>query len=401
MSTALLLLPLLAPALAQDPAAPAAPPVTWRGNFIPAPADALPLELWPQTWAGGWIFTEVVPHGTYVHEGQVIARFEPRALSEAVERAERDLEAAQTDQRAAVARAELEAAADAERLATSVSALARARRTFQGWREVELPLRRETAGMQDLAAKHGIEDAEAELAQLEAMYNADELADATEELVLMRNRRNLARSRSQLDLARRQRSFTEEYTWAMEDQDKQESLQRQEAGLERLRATLELDAAARRERLARAELQLARQVRELERLHEDAKLLEMRAPREGMLLHGAPEDYGPGRTPPRHLRGAAASARSTVFTLTSGGRYLVLLELGDKDRALLAPGAAVEVRAPALPDLSRPGRLEVQSLPLARSVAGAESLYAATVTIDGELRGIAPGMKAEIIFAPR
>lgn len=394
-TTLLVLAPLLAGALLQEPAA-TEPAPTWRGNFVPAPADALPIELWPESWTGEWLFLEVAAHGGYVHEGQLIARFEPRPMTEAVERAERDLDAARLEQRAAEGRAAIEASADEERLATAIAALARARRNFQGWREIELPMRREQSALQDLFAVHNLEDAEDELEQLEAMYGFDELTDATEELVLMRNRRNLARSRTQLDLSRRQRAFAEEFTLAHEDQEREEEMQRQEAGMERLRGTLEIDAAGRRERLARSADALKRQERDLERLRGDLKLLEIRAPREGLLLHGSPQDYEPGRTPPRHARGDRAATRRPVFTLSNGSRFAVVLELGEKDRAMLSPGSAVEVRCPSLSDFVRNGRLEVESFPLPRSVAGGESLYAATVSLDAELRGIAPGMKAEV-----
>ncbi len=405
MPTLLLLATLHAAPLLQQPAEPAAadspapPPPTWRGSFVPAPADALAIEIWPESWSGEWLLLEVAPHGSFVHDGQVIARFDPGPLAEARDRAERELDDARTDQRAAVARAELESQADAERLAAAVSALARARRAFQGWREIELAMRREQAALQDLYAQHGIEDAEDELEQLEAMYGADELADATEELVLMRNRRDLARSRTQLDMARRQRAYTEEFAWAAEDQEKEEALQRQEAGLERTRSGLELDMTARRERLARAEQALARQERDLERLRADAKHLEVRAPREGLLLHGAAQDYEPGRTPPRHARGDRTTVRRPLFTLTGGTRFIVALEVGAMERAALVPGAAVEVRCPGLPDFVRPGRMEVEAFPLARSGAGAEAVYAAVVTLDAELRGIAPGMRAEVKLA--
>lgn len=393
-TTLLLLAPLLTGALLQEPATEAAPP--WRGNFVPAPADALPIEIWPESWTGEWLFLEVAAHGGYVHEGQVIARFESRPLAEALERAERELEAARVDQRAAEARAGLENAAAEEQLATAVAALARGRRNFQGWKEIELPMRREQAALQDLFAVHNLEDAEDELEQLESMYGADELTDATEELVLMRNRRNLARSRTQLDLARRQRAFADEYALTHEDQEKEEAMKRQEAGLERLRASLELDAAGRRERLSRSADELKRKEREVERLRGDQKFVELRAPREGLLLHGGPQDYEPGRAPPRHARGDRAPTRRPVFTLSSGTRYAVVLELGEKDRAKIAPGSTAEVRCPSLADFARTGRLEVESFPLARSVAGGESLYAATVILDAELRGVAPGMKAEV-----
>lgn len=381
----------------QDPT-PAPPAPVIVGTLVPLPADALPVELWPESWTGEWLLTDVALHGSWVHEGQVLARFHPRALQEGVERAEQDLAAAQQDHRLAAARAGIEADAERERVQSAASALERAQESFQSWREFDLPLRREQAALADLFAQHGIEDQSDELAQLEAMYSADELTDATEELVLMRARRNLARSRTQLDIARRQRAKTAELDWAHEDREKEEAFQRQRAAYERLVATAELDGAARRQRIERSEQELARKQRELERLRRDVALLELRAPRAGLLLHGASTDWEAGGSPARLSRGDRVTVKRPVFTITGGKQYYVVLEVGESVRA--SGAASAQVSWSGLQNLTHEGRLDLDSFPTPKSAGADESRYAARVTGLGELKGAAPGMRVSVRVQP-
>ncbi len=384
----------------QEPAAtPAVEQTVWHGVFVPSPQDAAPIEIWPESWAGEWLLLEVLPHGTWVHESQVIARFDARALTEALERTERDLASARLEHRIAVRRAELESASDQERLAGAVSALARAKEDFEAWRTVFMPLRREQMTLSELNSQHGIEDQEDELEQLEAMYGADELTDATEEIVLMRSRRNLAQSRTQLELARRQRAHTAEVEWVHEDQEKEEAMSRQISAVERLHASLELDELARKDRVQRSEVELGRMERDFTRLRQDATNLELRAPREGLLLHGAVGDYEPGHVPPRHVRGDRAATRRPVFTITSGSQYRVALEVGDTERGSLTPGQGVLVSSPGVLGFQRAGRLEVELFPLPRG--GEEAKFAGIVSLEGELHGITPGMRAEVRLPPQ
>jgi len=78
----------LSAAAAQDEAAKKAPEsvvaerrdfteeATRRGTFVPTVFDE--IEIWPEEYAGEWLFLEVLPHGTPVGDNDVIARFCPR-----------------------------------------------------------------------------------------------------------------------------------------------------------------------------------------------------------------------------------------------------------------------------------------------------------------------------------
>lgn len=387
----------LAPA-PQEPAEPEAAP--WHGTVTPAADDAVEIEIWPDAWSGEWLLLEVAPHGARVDEGAVIARFEPRALTEAIEGAERSLEAARLEHRLATGRARLEEQADRQRLEQATAALARAEESFDAYLREQLPMRHEQAALGDLNSVHGIQDQEAELAQLEAMYKADELTDATEELVLMRARRNLEQSRAYLDLARRQRRLTADLDWAHEQAERTEAIERQRAELERQRASAELDGAARRARLQRSEHEVARSERELARLREDTRFLELRAPRAGILLHGGLRDYEPGGAPQRHERGGRAATRRALFTVAGGERWEVILELGEAERARARGETPVNVAWPGLDGSVHGGAMTMESFPTPRSAGADESRYLARVSRLGRLEGAAPGMRVEVRRAP-
>lgn len=393
-----LLLPWLPAPGAVTPQEPAAEPPSWHGTLLPAAADCLAIEIWPEQWSGEWLLLEVAPHGSRVSEGQLIARFEPRPLREAIERAEFELEAARQERRLAEAREGLDAAAQSERLEAAASALEIAREELRAWGEFELPQRQRQAALADQYATHGIQDQEDELAQLEAMYGADELTDATEEIVLMRSRRDLQRSREQLEMARQQRAHTAKVEWAHEDRQRHEAFLRQEADLARQSEAAQIEAAARRARAERAERELRRQEEELARLRADARFLELRAPRGGLLLHGALADYGPGGTPLRHARGDRAPLRRAAFTLAGGGLWEVALEVGEAERGA-ADGAAASVRWAGRADAVF-GRLEVDPFPTPRSAGADESRYLARVTELGGVERAVPGIRVEVRRAP-
>src|SRR5206468_8909069 len=62
---------------------------------ILAPLDPRPLALWPEAHGGSWIVLEVLPHGSSVKQGDVIARCETRAIDDELHKAELELTSAE------------------------------------------------------------------------------------------------------------------------------------------------------------------------------------------------------------------------------------------------------------------------------------------------------------------
>src|SRR5262249_13441759 len=65
-----------------------AAPAGGERNGVFAPASSAALSFWPEAYAGELLLVEVMPQGSAVKEGDVVARLETRAIDEQVHQAE-------------------------------------------------------------------------------------------------------------------------------------------------------------------------------------------------------------------------------------------------------------------------------------------------------------------------
>ncbi|TAH36833.1 MAG: HlyD family efflux transporter periplasmic adaptor subunit [Planctomycetota bacterium] len=364
-------------------------PLEREGSFVPA--EAAEIQLWPDEYSGDWMFLEVLPHGTYVNSGDVIARLDQRRYADQLHDAELDFKTGELTQRNAEEQARMEEERAREEHTNARAALERARKDLKGWEEFELAFRQRQNQLSDAYSQDNIADQEDELSQLEAMYRDDELVDATEEIVLKRSRRQLARSREGQELQRDRRRYDDEYEIAVQTETRREALRNQESAFQRLERSQELERRLREDRVARGADRLQRQQERLEALRRDGALFEVRAPRSGVLLHGAPDDYGPGKTPPRHERAGRPGIRATLFSIADPDRMRVALFVDEADLPKIRDGMGAEVTAaPA------PGQEWVGSLRLERFPAPGQNRYAGSVELAQPVRGLAAGMKAGV-----
>jgi hypothetical protein len=101
------------------------------------------------------------------------------------------------------------------------------------------------------------EDAAAELAELEAMYAAEEFAQKTKELVLQRGKRNLEHARRAVDLSERELKELEEFELAGEQRELEQARIAGEKGLLESEQALEKLRLEKRIAIAKAEQELA------------------------------------------------------------------------------------------------------------------------------------------------
>ncbi len=380
------------PAQEEPPEEPALP-----GTLVPA--ESVTLALWPREAQGEFLFLEVLPHGSHVLEGQVVARLDPRALDRQIHQVELELQQAHLDLEEAHVRAALAEEAAGLAREKAQAALERARRALQGWHEHELPLWERGARLAETRAKAHEEDQEAELTQLEAMYREDELVDATEEIVLQRSRRNLALTREGNRIAADRRAYESDFQLRTQSELKQEAVRDREAELQRLLRTHEIERRQREGRLARREDALQRLQERLERLQQDREDLELRAPVAGLLLHGAPDDYRPGRTPPRHRRGGRAPLRQDIFTIVARpDRLAVAVDVPESRLPTLRSGAGARIVPVAAPGRVLVGRLRLERFPDPASAGRPENAYRGTLELPDPAPGLVPGMRVTVRF---
>lgn len=397
MSTARFSLPAIAlssllgaSAIAQD----APVPLERSGTFVPA--GAAQIELWPAEYRGELLFLEVTEHGTFVNQGDVIARLDTQAIDKMLRDAEVDLHTAELNHASAVTKAKLDGIAARSARDASQRALDQARRSLEGWEKFELEFKKRQEELSVQYSQHGIDDQEDELKQLEAMYREDELTDATEEIVLRRSRRDLARTKFSQKLNLDQRQYDKDYSLPIQSENKRLAVKQAEEALERLIATQEHESLSREDGLKRSDLELAKKRQSLEKLRQDRGLFEIKSPAGGLLLHGSPEDYRPGKSSPRHRRGSQGSIRSTLFTVAQAERLNIALDIPESKLLEVKDGMAVEVRPVCTPERVLVGRLVLERFPSPQSAGGPENLYLGTVEFTSGVAGLLPGMRATV-----
>src|SRR5206468_6852083 len=137
-------------------------------------------------------------------------------------------------------------------------------KSLEGWSGKEIPFARRSDEIGKKNEDAGIDDQKDELAQLEKMYKADELVDATEEIVLKRSKRRLAISEESRGLSVDRRQYRMDYDEAMQTEVKREAVKTQELSLDRLVRTQAIERRAREDALARSKDALDQQRERLE-----------------------------------------------------------------------------------------------------------------------------------------
>ena len=152
--------------------------------------DTTEIVLRPEAWSEFKI-EEIVPHGSEVHEGQVLVRFDSRKLQEAIAALELELHLSDL----AIRRAEeelprLEKMLDLKLSDTQRNA-ERAREDYDRFKKLEQQFFEKMVDYTVKGSEFQLDYVLEELQQLEKMYEADDLTEETEEIILKRQRNSV------------------------------------------------------------------------------------------------------------------------------------------------------------------------------------------------------------------
>jgi hypothetical protein len=348
------------------------------------------LAIWPEQYSGGLLVLEAKPPGTIVAEGDVIAVLDTRAIDDELHRLELEAQSAAVRHQGVAEKNRIDEAAARSQLELAKAGLERTRRTLEGWKKSELAFAKRADELQKRQEQARVEDETDELDQLEKMYKADALVDATEDIVIKRSRRSLELTKTMNQLSRDRSAYRESLDLALQTEQKEEQARTQAEALERLAQQQALDARARGDAELRSADALREQNEKLERLRRDRAQLVLRAPRAGLLLHGSARDFRPGRSAPRHERGSSLAFRQDLFLVADPAPSALALELGDTELASLPGDSKVRVQAIGAPAAEARGSLHVD--PQARSNAKCE----AGITLEAPLEGAVYGARARV-----
>lgn len=407
---------------AADPAPPPPPPPPPAAPAVPAAKPALavtrgaltnrvqleavvesgrmiPVRLDPKAWTDLTVL-EAIPHGTRVQRDDLLLRLDPTRLQEQID----DLEA---DRPAAEAALEI-AAAELENLRQStplkLEAARRARRTADEEAAYFVAVNRErrekSARFNVKSAEWNLANAREELQQLQKMYDADDLTEETEEIILKRQKFQVEAAEWSLETTRlaTERELTTAIPRELEnlqaqkrDQELALALAEETAPDALTRKTAEVDKLRRERRKAD---------RRLADLRQDLQAGVVRAPFDGLVYHGACENgrwttgAGVGK---RLVPGGKLQPNEILFTVVAPEPLHLRAVVPETDLARLPAGSAGHL----FPTADPRRRLAVQlrdlgTVPLSSGGFDARLDFAAAAA--PATARLTPGMTGKVTF---
>jgi len=371
--------------------------VTLSGKFHPEQAAEIILQ--PKNWTTFRV-KKAVEHGSTVKKGDVLIEFERERYEEALVDQRRRVESATI----ALKRAEEEL-----RFAQSVNPLdlQLARRNKQmideDWdyyQKVDRPFAEKFAKFIAEIAKWYLEYEQEELRQLEKMYQADELTDETEEIILRRQRNSVRMAEMDLELAEKRFGETMKFTIPRRTESQELSHKRAEHTLRYLEATLPLTVRDAELSFEQAKVTLEREQKRLKELETDGELLEIRSPMEGIVYYGRIQRgswSAPSTASERLVPGSSADTNKVLMTIVQPRPLSVWVDVPENRLARLRVGLSGTAQLPVLPGTYLPAKVaELSPVPVR------EGTFAARieVQIPEEARGVVPGGSCEVRFVP-
>ncbi|MBI4604337.1 MAG: HlyD family efflux transporter periplasmic adaptor subunit [Planctomycetes bacterium] len=358
-----------------------------EGAFVPAHFTELSFS--PQAYEGELRVAEVAPHGSRVRQGDVVLKLEDEKARDALRAAEwaqRTAERTLADAKVRYGEHEADMQRD---VARAERELALADQALKGYLEVHRPLEKDEHELGHRSYKHSIDDQEDELAQLGKMYKEDQLTEETEEIVLKRANRNLEETKKRLDLFLRRHDFSEKFHEPAERERLENAPKDKRKALTDLRRARESGRELGKIELERLEHEAGAARRRLERLRADLERMAIRAPHDGVVIHGALEEKVAVSVLKRHQ---AIQAHQPIVTVADPGALKVRFNLKEKDRYRLSAGMGAAIVPEAIPDRRLAGSVEpVSGFPLPDNTWNAHVLFA------HEDERLLPLLKAKVV----
>ena len=359
-----------------------------KGRFVSD--ESTPVALRPQSWSRMEVVS-VVPHGTKVREGETLIELELDDLERAVDSAERELAQAELAAESAELSLELlqktmpiDVAAAERSVQQAEDDLAYYLNTTK-----DLTVKRTKESLE--SSEFQLEYAQEELDQLQQMYEADDLTEQTEEIILKRAQRAVKSAESYLESAQVRAKKSIEVDLPRREQSLRDATAKTVAGKKKTMAAME--AAMRQAELSLESKRLALEAaeRKFEELEGDLETLsEITAPQAGYVYYGQFKNgvWGGKDKADQFLKpGGNLPAKTVLMTIVSPTITGLQASVSEDDISKLRTGMSGKGRAAVAPDAT----FEVTIESLGR-VPISSGKFACLFGCDEVPAGVVPGM---------
>jgi HlyD family secretion protein len=256
---------------------------TLEGIFVASEMEEVPLR--PDVWSR-YNVVEAVPHGTEVKKGDVLVRFDSEDIDEKL--AEDTID--QRLSELALMQAEEEAPRDEKLLKLAYESAKRAHdqlvEDHKYYVETDRPFAERIATYRFDSAKEDLASQEEELTQLKKMYEADEITEETEEIVLRRQEFEVSTAKLMMELQTANRDYTMQVSLPRNDIYYTTALEQSKLALEQAKTAMELGTTRGKYDLEKKRAARTRSVQANAKLLGDKSLMEIKSPTDGTVYYG-------------------------------------------------------------------------------------------------------------------
>jgi len=334
------------------------------GAFVAEQMEEVLLR--PEVWKKFKVL-EAVEHGSHVKKGDFVVRFDPEDL-------EKKLDAESIDQRLSEL-AFLQAEEEAPRLKKLLEmSFAKAKLTSEQFEQdyayyhsTDRPFNIDIANYRFKDAQEDLASQREELEQLLKMYEADELIEETEKIVLRRQRFQVETAELVMELNTASRDYALNVSIPRMDEFYRTAKEKNEIAFKQAKTEYETDLVRQVYELEKRREVRARSVESHAKLVSDKGLMMIRAPTDGVVYFGRCVD---GKWPEVKSMQAklkplgTATANTVLMAIVKQRPLMVFTSFGEKDLPNVKSGLSIVISPVADDELELSGKVaEMDTVP--------------------------------------
>lgn len=353
------------------------------------------VAVLPEAWAE-FTVESAVDHGTRVKAGDVILSFDPEKIDEAIADLETGNRLAEIALRQARADLELAEAAYPMDVAAAERNADRVAKDLRRYLEKERAHSEKSAEFSLRSSRNYLEYAREELRQLEKMYEADDLTEETEEIVLKRQRDAVETAEFRLESSELNHEETIETTIPQTEISKKEGARRSELAIQKSRVTMPLQLEKQRIDYANSEKALEKSKEKLRNMRKDRQLMTVKAPFDGIVYYGrcVQGNWSDVSTAAGKLRkGGSVQPKDVVMTVVDPRPLRIAASVPENQLHNLKRGVRGHAVPTGYPSLRLPAAVaKLLQVPVGKGSFACEL----TVEAKDEAGAVLPGMTCKV-----
>lgn len=363
--------------------------VSLKGSFVAADQTKVMRRL--NEWSEMRVVS-AVEHGSKVRKGDVLVELETKKIDQSLEGLKYDLKLAEISMR--LAEKSLELLQKSTPLSEELAARSeqRASDDLKRFLTIDKEATKKSYDRSLENAENYLAYQSEELKQLEQMYEADDLTEESEEIILKRTKDQVKSAKYSVERAKRSHLRGHQVDLPRREQTLEDAVKQAAIELERSKATLPARIEQKELELEKQRISLDKTRSKLEKMREDREALVIKAPTSGYVYYGECKKgkwTDPSSMASMFKPGGLLKSNSTFMTIVDLRPVYIETTVSEKDLRHAPEGTSVNVKATAFPDMELEGELvEVASIP-----TGTGS-FAAKIEIElpDEADAIVPGM---------